>query len=169
MIVLNIIIIILMVIFIAIFINVIEDHKNYKKISFKETMDLLNIPIITFTCNKKKLHFLFDSGSSYSHISPEAISYVGKKSENVGKNIQTIGAGGTLNNNKHCLLKLNYNGEVYDSDFIVTEQLAQQLESIKKDFNIEIHGLLGGDFLSKYDYVMDFKEFVVYSRRNERK
>jgi hypothetical protein len=169
MVILNIILIFLIVIFIAVFINIIEGHKDYKKISFKETMDLLNIPIITFVCNKKKLHFLFDSGSSYSHISPEAISYVGEKPENAERNIQTIGAGGTLNNNKHCTLKLSYNGEFYNSDFIVTEQLAQQLEAIKKDFNIEIHGILGGDFLNKYNYVIDFKELIVYSKKNAKK
>ena len=159
------IIIFLLIILITIFINMVEDHENYRKISFKETMDLLNIPIITFVCNEKKLHFLLDSGSSYSHISPEAVNYIGGKLENIGEDVQTVGAGGMLNNNKHCILKLEYNKEFYDSDFIVTEQLAQQLEAIKKDFNIEIHGVLGGDFLSRYDYVIDFKELVVYSKR----
>ena len=73
------IIIFLLIILIAIFINMVEDHENYRKISFKETMDLLNIPIITFVCNEKKLYFLLDSGSSYSHISPEAVNYIGGK------------------------------------------------------------------------------------------
>ena len=39
------IIIFLLIILIAVFINMVEDHENYRKISFKETMDLLNIPL----------------------------------------------------------------------------------------------------------------------------
>ena len=44
----------------------------------------------------------------------------------------------------------------------------QQLAVIKKDFNIDIHGILGGDFLSKYEYIIDFKEYIAYSKRYEK-
>ena len=166
--IMNLLIIFLLIIFITIVVNIVEDHKIYSKISFKETMDLLNIPIISFVCNGKKLHFILDSGSSYSHISSEVVNYVNGKIEDVGETIKTISAGGELNNNKHCILKLKYNGKFYDSDFIITENLMQQLAVIKKDFNIDIHGILGGDFLSKYEYTIDFKEYIAYSKRYEK-
>lgn len=159
----KVVIVILLVLLIGVFINMVEDHEKYKKISFKETMDLLNVPIISFLCNGKKLHFLLDSGSSYSHISPEAVTLVGGSIEKVDT-IKTIGAGSSMFNSSHCVLKLKYNDEIYSSDFIITEQLTQQLDAIKRDFNIEIHGVLGGDFLNRYNYVMDFKELVAYSR-----
>lgn len=162
----NIVIIVLLVLLIGVLVNMVEDHEKYKKISFKETMDLLNVPIISFLCNGKKLHFLLDSGSSYSHISPEAVTLVNGNVEET-ETLQTISAGGALNNGSHCVLKLEYNGELYVSDFIVTEQITQQLETIKRDFNIEMHGVLGGDFLSRYDYVIDFKELVAYSKRKK--
>ena len=159
----KIVIIILLVLLIGVFVNMVEDHEKYKKISFKETMDLLNVPIISFMCNGKKLHFLLDSGSSYSHISPEAVTLVDGSVEKIDI-IKTIGAGGSMQDNSYCTLNLKYNNEVYKSDFIITEQIVQQLDAIKKDFNIKMHGVLGGDFLNRYNYVIDFKELVAYSK-----
>ena len=159
------IIIFLLVLLIGVFVNMVEDHDRYKKISFKETMDLLNVPIISFVCNGTKLHFLLDTGSSYSHISPEAVTLVNGRVESISSSINSTGAGGILSSKSHCILRLEYNDHLYDSDFIITEQLSQQMDAIKKDFNIDIHGILGGDFLNRYNYVMDFKELVAYSKR----
>lgn len=163
--ILKLVIIFLLVLLIGVFVNMVEDHNRYKKISFKETMDLLNVPIISFVCNGTKLHFLLDTGSSYSHISPEAVALVNGKVEPISSSISSTGAGGMLSSQSHCVLRLDYNDHLYDSDFIITEQLSQQMDAIKKDFNIDIHGVLGGDFLSRYDYVMDFKELVAYSKK----
>ena len=38
------------------------------KISFRESMDLVQLPIVTFMNNGKKLNFLLDTGASYSSI-----------------------------------------------------------------------------------------------------
>lgn len=164
MIVLKILIIVIVISLLGIIINIIEESKKCAKISFKETMDLLNVPIISFICKGKKLHFLLDSGSSYSHISPKAVKLIKGKVENINT-VRTVGAGGMLHDNSHCILKLEYNKEYFDSDFIVTEQITQQLDAIKNDFNIEMHGVLGGDFLNRYNYIIDFKELAAYSKK----
>ena len=49
------------------------------RISFRESMDLVELPIVTFMNNGKKLNFLLDTGASYSSINEaalEGLSYV---------------------------------------------------------------------------------------------
>ena len=45
---------------------------NDRKMSFKESMDLAEMPVVTFYQGDKKFNFLLDTGSNYSHISKEA-------------------------------------------------------------------------------------------------
>lgn len=163
---LDVFIALVIVLIIGVGINIAEDYRKYAKFSFKETMDLLNVPIISFMCNDKKLHFLLDSGSSYSHVSPDVASSVHTRTFGM-ETVKTIGAGGNLVNSKFCQLNLCYKDSIFKANFIVTDQIVKQLESIKNDFNITIHGIIGGDFLSKYGYIIDFKDYVAYSKKKK--
>lgn len=163
--IIKIIIILIVVTLCVMALKFIEKDNKYDKISFKETMDLLNLPIISFTCNGYKLHFLLDSGSSHSHVTSNAIYEINEHKSLIDSNIKTAGIGGVMESSKVCTLKLGYKNTIYESNFIVSTQLAQQMSIIKERYNINIHGILGGDFLSKYDYVMDFKDLVAYSKK----
>lgn len=69
--ILEIIGIMLAVFILAIIINGIEDYcKQRKKVnmSFKEAMDLVELPVVTFFNGDKKLNFLLDTGSNISQI-----------------------------------------------------------------------------------------------------
>lgn len=138
--------------------------KSDNKISFKETFDLLNAPIITFTYNGKKLHFLLDTGSSLSHIRPEVTEELGIHKEKIEVS-GSYAATGTVNFDSKCSIPLEYKEDKYDADFMVTKELAQSLDILKRDFNIEVHGVLGCDFFNKYNYVVDFKEAVAYAKK----
>lgn len=148
---------------IACFANLCVGNKKDNKISFKETFDLLNAPIISFTCEGKKLHFLLDTGSSLSHIRPEVADNLGvdKQSSTGG----TLSANGIIASNGRCSIPLMYKDEKYVADFMITKELANSLDILKRDFNLEVHGVLGCDFFDKYNYVVDFKEAVAYSKK----
>ena len=162
----NIILTIICVITLAYAINTfnIENKNNKSKISFKESFDLLNVPIITFTYNNRKLHFLFDTGSSLSHIRPELIKSLKLKKQKT-ESSGSIAANGVINFNGICSIPLGYKEEKYNADFMITEGITASLDTIKQDFNIEVHGILGCDFFNKYNYVIDFKEAVIYSKK----
>ena len=48
-------------------------RRDQTKISFKEGLDLTELPIVTFKQGDKKLHFLLDTGSNISYINSEVI------------------------------------------------------------------------------------------------
>lgn len=61
--------------FVALIVNAVEDHKRNGEphMSFKESMDLVELPIITFYNNGKKLNFLLDTGANNSIINKSVI------------------------------------------------------------------------------------------------
>lgn len=137
--------------------------KNVDKISFKETFDLLNAPVISFMYGNRKLHFLLDTGSSLSHIKPCIVESLNISKKDVNGNI--ISANGVISSNSTCTIPLKYKEKEYTANFIITQEIEDSLELLKKEYNINIHGILGCDFFDKYNYVIDFKELIAYSKK----
>ena len=63
--------------------NIVRDElkKGKTKISFKESLDLVELPVITFMNNDKKLNLLIDSGSDISYLCNKVISELNLISE----------------------------------------------------------------------------------------
>ena len=64
------------------------------KISFRESLDLVDLPIVTFKNNNIKLNFLLDTGSNVSYINKEVLSQLQYESTN--KIDQFMGASGEV-------------------------------------------------------------------------
>ena len=47
----------------------------------------------------------------------------------------------------------------------ISAELEETTKYIKENTGVEIHGLLGTDFLQNYKYVIDFKSLEVYARK----
>ena len=80
--VLEVIGIILAVIILSIIINGVEDYCKQRKrvnMSFKEAMDLVELPVVTFYNGDKKLNFLLDTGSNISQINSSILPLLDHK------------------------------------------------------------------------------------------
>jgi hypothetical protein len=130
--------------------------------SFKESMDLAELPIVTFYQGDKKFNFLLDSGSNYSHISAIAAKNIQGTKINVESDITGIGQGKSEGMYKAVL---TYKNLSFDIDLCITKHLNDSFSSIKKETGIQIHGIIGNQFLQKYKYVLDFNELVAYPKK----
>lgn len=131
------------------------------RISFRESMDLVELPIVTFMNNGRKLNFLLDTGASYSSINEaalEGLSYVDTGETGFG-----IGIEGTVKEDRgYIRMDVGYRSQSYEDDFQVVD-LSQAFGMIKQECGINLHGILGSTFFQKYRYVLNFDELVVYS------
>lgn len=138
--------------------------KEKSKISIKEALDLLEIPVITLENNNKKFNFILDSGSSNSHISPTAskdILYNKKGTINYSAN----SANGTITNKSKVLnVDLMYKKDIFNINLIVTENLELSFKDIMDSNKIQLHGIIGSDFLIKHKYILDFADKVAYHK-----
>lgn len=152
------------VIFIAIVINGAEDYfKSTNKMSFREAMDLVELPVVTFYQGKEKFNFLLDTGSTHSHISSEVVNKLkGTPTESIDS-IQ--GVGGEVTSNNAIKVSLEYKSKVYEVILVVGEYLNASFKNIKESTGVQLHGIIGSDFLSDNRYVLDFDEFVAYQKK----
>lgn len=145
--------------------NIIMSKKhnkfNLNKISFKESMDLVDLPIITFVSNGVKLNFLLDTGATYSAINSDALKNLKyTPTDNSGT---STGIGGDLGETyPYIKLEVNHRGKVYDDEFQVLD-LSSPFKNVKESSGITLHGILGNSFFQKYRYVLNFDEFIAYS------
>ena len=159
--ILEIIGVLLMVIVVAIIINAIEDNKkkNDIKISFRESMDLTELPVVTFYNGDKKLNFLLDTGSNVSHINSSVIHLLDHTKTD--QKTDTIGMEGNKVSNDICKMTVYYRNQRFEESFIISD-LNDVFDIIKQEDGVQIHGILGSKFFEKYRYVLDFSELIAY-------
>lgn len=129
------------------------------KISFRETMDLVDLPIITFKNNDKKFNFLLDTGANFStlnHSNLKDLEYL-----NVEDKGTYSGIDGIELESSFVMMDVSYKEKVYTDMFQVID-LDAAFDSIKAESGITLHGILGNSFFQKYKYVLNFDELVAY-------
>ena len=152
-----IIILVFIVIFIITCLNTIKKEKT--KISFKEGLDLTELPIVTFYHKDIKLHFLLDTGSNISYIDSSILDKLDAKDSNEVSN--TIGVEGNEIRTHHYIIEVNYKNQFFEEKFGAVD-LSATFSAIEEESGIRLHGILGSKFFEKYKYILDFKELTAY-------
>ena len=129
--------------------------------SFKEVFDLVGFPIITFMNNGKKYHFLFDTGSNNNVINSSLIKEL--KCEKASTSGFLSGLDGISHEVEHYNITFSYKNQEYPFVYIAKD-LDETFRLFKKDFGVQLSGMIGTGFFAKYQYVIDFKDFIAYSK-----
>ena len=162
--VLKIVVILLAVILLAIIINGAEDYCRQKKrenMSFREAMDLVELPVVTFYNKDAKLNFLLDTGSDLSYINKSILPSLKYKEVNESRNI--ISVGGNSQTLGCCDMTVTYRNQKFIDRFCISD-LDEAFGAIKAETGVQIHGILGSKFFAKYKYILDFESLVAYSK-----
>lgn len=152
------VILVLVIVFITNTINDIRKRNN-SKISFKEAMDLVELPVVTFYNGDTKLNFLLDTGSNVSYINSSIIPLL--VHEKTDKEMDTIGIEGNKVSNQFCKMSVTYKNQVFEEEFSIAD-LDEAFGVVKQESGVQIHGILGSKFFERYKYVIDFKELIAY-------
>ena len=132
--------------------------------SFEETMTDVGIPIVTLKNGEKEFNFLLDTGSDISHIDSNIKDSLSDTEEIKGDNLAVTTANGSIEGNSSWIrVPLNYKKQSFIEDFMPLD-LHDSFEVLKEDTGIQLHGILGGTFLRKYRYVLDYDDLVAYTK-----
>ena len=160
---LTLLIIILLCLIIIIIRYNIESRKHLKnRISFKESMDLVDLPIITFYSNNTKLNFLLDTGSDSSYINHSVLQNL--KFTKTDKKHYVIGMEGSPVESFICSIDISYKDKIFTEEFSVCD-LDRAFTTVKQETGVQIHGILGSKFFKKYRYIIDFNELMAYTKK----
>ena len=163
--VLKIVVILLAVILLAIIINGAEDYCRQKKrenMSFREAMDLVELPVVTFYNKDAKLNFLLDTGSDLSYINKSILPSLEYKKIDESRNI--ISVGGNTQSLGGCDMTVTYKNQKFIDRFYISN-LDEAFGAIKAETGVQIHGILGSKFFAKYKYILDFENLVAYFKK----
>lgn len=137
-----------------------EEQKHNSKVSFFETYKLTGIPIITMHSGKRDVNFMVDTGSNNSFIDSNLLQDIDAvELPCVGK---VCGLGKKVLETHFYNIKLNLRDKI---DFEFEFQAFDFSSTIPEQEVVKINGILGSDFFDKYKYVIDFKEYIAYTRK----
>lgn len=136
-------------------------RKKNSEISFREAMDLAELPVITFYNGDKKINFLLDTGSNISYLNESIVSSL--VTELTGEESNIIGIEGNKVNCKICKMIIRRKNQEFEEEFSIAD-LDKAFSIVKKESGVQIHGILGSRFFEKYKYVLDFKDYIAYVR-----
>lgn len=162
-----IIIILILIASIIIIIYSFLNEKKVAKMSFKESLDLTDLPIITFyQVNEdnsiNKFNFLLDTGASVNIVNKNSLSLINYKDT---EDVNTVfGMEGQEHEAKVVSIDCVYKDKKYIDTFKVID-MSSAFNIIKKDSGVTLHGIIGNGFMQKYKYILDFNEFVAYSKQ----
>ena len=145
---------------VAHFVDLARKKTSYDSMSFRETMDLCELPIVTFINNGKKLNFLLDTGASKSVIHSGALE--GLTYRDINKSGDIYGIDGKRRDASFINMSIGYKGKDYDEEFQSID-MSIPFSNLKADFGVNLHGILSSTFFQKYKYILDFDELVAYS------
>lgn len=150
------------VIFIAYKITQKMNKQDTEGFSFKQGLDLTGLPIITVKIDNKKLNFLLDTGSNQSLINMSEI--VNLKHRIISPEGSTMKMNGDIEDTMNVLVDLEYGLTIYEEVELVVMDLSYSFNEVKKQDGVQLHGIIGSDFFDKYNYILDYKEYLAYPK-----
>lgn len=136
--------------------------KRYKSaISFRESLDLTGLPVITFNQGKNKFNFLLDTGATNSVINENQLPNI-KHTILEGTQCEVYGIEGNVQTVP--FVNINFTRDMkYTGNFQVVDMTAA-FDSVKAETGVTIVGILGNDFFQNYKYVLDYNTMIAYSK-----
>lgn len=126
------------------------------KYSLSHGLTSIGLPTIPVEVNNKKLCFILDSGSTCSLIDSTVVEYFKDIVEPVG-DYCISGIEGTKHKVDIVTLPFNFEGQIYKPKFCV-RPLLDAFKSIEEENGIQVHGLIGTDFLLENKWVINFEK-----------
>ena len=135
--------------------------KKYS-MSFQASIDLANLPIVTFYQGNKKYNFLLDTGTM-GNIIDSNCNIIHTPTE--GGSIITGAAGDTIQAT-YSHLVLYYKDLKFETETQVTD-MSKPFKTLKENTGVTLHGLLGTDFFRDYGYILDYYNMIAYPKKRK--
>lgn len=138
-----------------------KNNDTSDAVSFKSSMDLTGLPIVTFYQGEKKLNFLLDTGATDSIIDSNVLDSIEHAESDAATTL--MGIDGKKKIVPFCLITLSYNNKDYTFTYLAND-MSEAFAHVKNDTGVSLHGIIGSNFFNKFKYILDFNELIAYSK-----
>ena len=145
--------------------KMLDIHPN--AISFEETLNLTGLPIISMKQwdekeqQDKVFNFILDTGSDVNVIDDNILDQL---------NYEVLKAKGTVygvdgKRVKTKVLNITFSHKDRDYPYVwLARDMSEPFGNMKKDYGVNLHGIIGSRFFNEYKYILDFKDLKAYSK-----
>lgn len=136
--------------------------KRHNEMFFQNSMDLAELPVVTFHQGDVKVNLLLDTGSNNCIIDSSTLNSL--RYTPLKGSTKISGLEGNVQTSSTCLINLSYKNTAYEYPYVI-QDMSAVFGSIKKETGVSIHGILGSKFFNEYKYVLDFDELIAYTKK----
>lgn len=142
---------------------IIKVRKQKDNFSFKNAFKLTGLPILIFEQDGTDLIFILDTGSSVCVLDEASIPKL-KDFKYLDREDNLVDVNGGKVKRRYGLFKFKCDNIDFENEFLISD-LTNIRESVKEDSGVSIDGIVGSDFFSKYQYVIDFDKYIAFSKK----
>ena len=142
---------------------IIKVRKQKDNFSFKNAFKLTGLPILIFEQDGTDLIFILDTGSCVCVLDENSISKL-KDFKYLDREDNLVDVNGNKVRRKYGTFKFKCDNKDFENEFLISD-LTNIRESVKEDSGVSIDGIVGSDFFSKYQYVIDFDKYIAFSKK----
>jgi hypothetical protein len=139
--------------------GIIAARKAKRVLSFKESFDLTELPVVTFTQKNQRINFLLDTGSTNSIVNKEVLDNY--KYEPIKAARKIMGMEGNQVVVPLVKMIIARKDVWFEGEFQVVD-MSKAFAELKMATGVTVHGILGNDFFTKYNAVLDFDNYIAY-------
>lgn len=143
-----------------------ETHNYHDITEFKTKISKTGLIYVPFTCNGKELNFILDTGSTISYIDTYTAIELGCKFKRCSEVV--TGLGGEQVITEYCEIKLETPTTVTEIELPLAN-FKHAFSQVEEESGIEIHGLLGNNFLLASKYIIDYDKMMVFKPKHKNK
>lgn len=118
------------------------------------------LPLILTSGRLKNICFLIDTGSTHNVIFSFVFEHLKNEFRITKDNQRTMGIEGSFQECSSVEATFNFEGTEYTSTFTVVEA-NDAIAQVQAETGIQIHGILGIEFLLNNKWIIDFEKLVV--------
>lgn len=142
--------------------NIKTEKTNKQQLESAPMQGLENgMPIVTVEVNGRQLNMLLDSGALNNMLDEKCFEEL-NAIESLDKTQQTnelFGAGGGFETSFTTHVNIKLGNKQFDTPFIVFK--ANVFDRVRENFGVELHGILGHEFLVNNQPILDFSKSMV--------
>ena len=142
---------------------IIKVRKQRDNFSFKNAFKLTGLPILIFEQDGTDLIFILDTGSSVCVLDEASIPKL-KDFKYLDREDNLVDVNGGKVKRRYGIFKFKCDNVDFENEFLISD-LTNIRESVKEDSGVSIDGIVGSDFFSKYQYIIDFDKYIAFSKK----
>lgn len=123
------------------------------------------LPLIVTSGKLKNLCFLIDTGSTHNTLFSFVYEHFKDEFKLLDSSYRTMGIEGHYKEAPVIEATFNFEGADYSSTFAVLDA-SEAIAQVQEETGVQIHGVLGNQFLMENNWIIDFKKCVITNKES---